>query len=140
LHASLTAQDAAALSAFYKAVFGCVDRRAPRFLSGADVARGNGLPDARLLSIWLDFPDSDGAFLEILEYEETPKPKWPAVNAPGFSHLAIRVEDLDETLSRLARAGGTMQGAIVDFGTATSPHRIVYVRDPEGNVLELEQY
>lgn len=138
-HVSLTARDADQLSTFYKVVFGFVDRRPPKKLSGELFSRGNGLPDVGIYSIWLDFPTDPGAFLEIMEYTETIKRGLPPVNEPGYGHLAFSVLDLDETLGKLLRSGGTMQGEVTNFGTEETPHLIVYVRDPEGNILELDQ-
>lgn len=39
----------------------------------------------------------------------------------------------------IASAGGAQIGEVTDFGTADKPFLIAYARDPEGNVLELEQ-
>lgn len=68
LHASLKARDGDALAGFYKDVFGFLDRRPPRRLFGDIVGRGNGLPGADIYSVWLNPPDNDGPFLEIMEY------------------------------------------------------------------------
>ena len=71
LHVSLTARNAGKLSSFYKTVFGFVERRAPKRLSGAAVSRGNGLPDNDIYSTWLNLPSDNEPFLEIMEYAET---------------------------------------------------------------------
>ncbi|MEL6102769.1 MAG: VOC family protein [Pseudomonadota bacterium] len=139
LHVSLTARNADQLSAFYREAFGFVERRAPRRLSGAAVSRGNGLPDNDIYSIWLHLPGHTEPFLEIMEYAVTAPRGLPAVNAPGFGHLAFEVADLEETLQRLQRLGGSLQGEITNFGSDDQPYLIVYARDLEGNILELEQ-
>lgn len=139
LHVSLTARNADQLSAFYKEAFGFVERRAPRRLSGAAVSRGNGLPDNDIYSIWLDLPGHTEPFLEIMEYAVTAPRGLPAVNAPGFGHLAFEVADLEETLQRMQGLGGSLQGEITNFGSDDQPYLIVYARDLEGNILELEQ-
>lgn len=139
LHISLTARDAPLLAAFYSNVFGFSERRAPTVMSGPRVSRGNGLPGSNILSIWLNMADPTGPFLEILQYTLSVEAPRPAVNAPGFGHLAFAVDGLDERLARLIQAGGSMQGKITDFGTPDRPSRIVYCRDPEGNILELEE-
>lgn len=139
LHISLTARDAKALSVFYQEVFGLTERRACRTLSGPDVSRGNGLPNCEIISYWLDFPAGGGPFLEILQYNKTAEGAWPAVNAPGFGHIALQVKDMEETLLHLRQAGGAMQGKVSRLGSTTRTYRIVYVRDPEGNILEIEE-
>ncbi|MFY1713450.1 VOC family protein [Tritonibacter mobilis] len=137
-HISLTARDAAVLGEFYAEVFGYRERRPAKRLSGASVSRGNGLKDADIYSIWLALPDDSGPFLEILEYTQTLNRGRPEVNAPGFGHLAFVVNDLNRVLRDVLRCGGAMQGEVTNFGSAEAPVLIVYVRDPEGNLLELE--
>ena len=139
LHVSLTARDADALSKFFREALGFVDRRAPTRLSGEHVSRGNGLPNANIYTIWLHFPDDPGPFLEIMEYNEAMERHTPAVNEPGYAHIAFEVEDLHAAIDKGLRAGGDLQGEVTNFGTHARPHLIVYVRDPEGNILELEQ-
>ncbi|WP_371810452.1 VOC family protein [Ruegeria sp. HKCCD8929] len=136
---SLTARDADELSAFYRGAFGFVDLRPPRRLSGDVVSRGNGLPNSDIYSLWLNLPDHHEPFLEIMEYAETVSRPIPAVNEPGYGHLAFEVLDLIKTIERALRLGGSLLGDVSNFGTEEQPHLIVYIRDPEGNILELEQ-
>ncbi|MEM6634494.1 MAG: VOC family protein [Pseudomonadota bacterium] len=138
-HVSLTARDADRLAAFYRNTFGFVDRRPAKQLSGERVARGNGLANSCIYVIWLTLTDDSGPFLEIMEYSERIDRPKPAVNEPGFGHLAFAVPDLTETVQKVLKFGGTLQGEVTNFGTDEKPHLIVYVRDPEGNILELEQ-
>lgn len=138
-HVSLTARNADDLSAFYKKVFGLVERRTARQLSGAAVYRGNGLPGNDIYTIWLDLPPGKDVFLEIMEYAATGERGIPAVNDPGYGHMAFEVRDLYQTLELLQRFGGSLQGEVTNFGTEARPHLIVYARDREGNILELEQ-
>ncbi|MBL4784481.1 MAG: hypothetical protein JKY49_03540 [Cohaesibacteraceae bacterium] len=42
-------------------------------------------------------------------------------------------------MSKILEAGGSSIGEITNFGTTDNPFLIVYMRDCEGNVLELEQ-
>lgn len=138
-HVSLTARDALALATFYRGVFGYVDRRAPKRLTGEAVSHGNGLPHSNILSVWLELPGDDGPFLEIMEYDPLVERAMPAVNKPGFGHVAFEVPDLHTTLEALLKLGGTMQGKVTNLRSAEAPILIVYVRDPEGNILEIEQ-
>ncbi|MEM7472937.1 MAG: VOC family protein [Pseudomonadota bacterium] len=139
LHVSITARDADQLSSFYKEVFGFTERRAPKRLSGSVVSRGNGLPDNEIYSIWLNLPADDEPFLEIMEYTVPVDRGLPAVNDPGFGHLAFDVSDLHQTIEKVLRSGGSLQGEVTNFGSEERPHLIVYARDCEGNILELEQ-
>lgn len=139
LHISLTARDADALSAFYREALGFIDRRPPVRLSGEKISRGNGLPNSSIYSIWLALPGNPGPFLEVMEYSDPLESRIPAVNEPGYAHIAFEVEDLHASIERVLRSGGTLQGKVTNFGSHARPYLIVYVRDPEGNIIELEQ-
>ena len=138
-HISLTARDANGLAAFYRDTFGLAERRPPKELCGEIVSRGNGLPNSKIYVVWLNLADDRGPFLEIMEYNKTISRPEPAVNEPGYGHLAFEVEDLTVVVERVLRFGGSLQGEITNFGTDERPFLITYVRDPEGNILELEQ-
>lgn len=138
-HISLTARSADALSAFYREVFGFVDMCPPKRLSGELVSRGNGLPNSDICSVWLNLPNMTRPFLEIMEYSEAVSRRMPAVNEPGYGHLAFEVPDLSKSIENVLRSGGVLQGEVTNFGTQDRQHLIVYVRDVEGNILELEQ-
>jgi catechol 2,3-dioxygenase-like lactoylglutathione lyase family enzyme len=135
----MVARDAGALAAFYGRVFGCEEVRAPRALTGAAVWRGNGLHGVDIISVWLSLPGVEGPFLEILEYGETRNRARPRVNEPGYGHIAFEVEDIGATMAGIVAAGGTGQGEITTLGTGAAQSRAVYMRDPEGNLIELEE-
>lgn len=138
-HINLTARDADRLAAFYRDAFQFKERRPPKRLCGDIVSRGNGLPNSEIYVIWLSISDGDGPFIEIMEYAETVERLRPLVNEPGYGHVAFEVFDLNETVRNVLKFGGVLQGEITNFGTAEEPVLIVYVRDPEGNIIELEE-
>ena len=56
----------------------------------------------------------------------------------GFSHVCVACDDVDGLLERLVAAGGEAVSEPVDVDTgANAGGRGVYVRDPDGHVLEL---
>jgi predicted enzyme related to lactoylglutathione lyase len=68
-------------------------------------------------------------------------PSKPAVNRPGFAHLAFAVDDVAAARDAVLAAGGGVVGdvvsvAIPDAGQIT----FAYVTDPEGNVIELQHW
>ncbi len=78
------------------------------------------------------------AMVELFEYA-TPPPR-PADAARrlcdhGITHLCLDVDDLDAEYERLSRAGMHFHCAPVDYGTV----KCTYGRDPDGNVLELQE-
>jgi len=137
-HVSITAGDAVRLAQFYVDALGLRERRSPKRLSGGIISRGNGLPGSDICSIWLDFPDRSKPFLEIIEYSDAAQGGARPINAPGYGHIALQVADLEAAVDRILDGGGSQQGEIVNLGTSERPCLCVYVRDPEGNVLELE--
>jgi catechol 2,3-dioxygenase-like lactoylglutathione lyase family enzyme len=53
----------------------------------------------------------------------------------GFDHLALHVDDVDAAFAALRDAGVTVESEPYDFKEL----RIAFVRDPDGNLLELVQ-
>ncbi|KQW58555.1 MULTISPECIES: VOC family protein [Ensifer] len=138
-HINLVARNAEALAAFYMNVMKCESLREPKMVSGEKVSRGNGISNSEIYTIWLTFPELERPFLEIHEHKVTHDRDQPRVNEPGFGHLSFQMEDISVVLAEIIQAGGAQIGEITDFGTPDKPFLIAYARDPEGNVLELEQ-
>lgn len=138
-HLSIVARDADRLAEFYRKVFKCRDRRASQILSGEKVSRGNGLPNTEIYSIWLTLPGIEEMFLEIHQYRQMADRPLPRVNEPGYAHLSFEVEDIGATRDDIVRAGGRDQREITNLGTVEARFLAVYMRDPEGNLIELEE-
>lgn len=65
----------------------------------------------------------------------------PVVNEPGFGHLAFAVDDVESGLAAVLAHGGSVVGGVstsVVVGVGTL--HVVYARDPEGNILELQTW
>ena len=58
------------------------------------------------------------------------------VNALGYLRVMFTVEDIDDTLSRLAKRGATLVGQVVQYLDA---YRLCYIRGPEGILIGLAQ-
>jgi catechol 2,3-dioxygenase-like lactoylglutathione lyase family enzyme len=58
----------------------------------------------------------------------------------GFAHVCVATDELDELLERLEGAGGARvtDPVMVDAGV-NAGSRAVYVRDPDGHVIEIFQ-
>ena len=54
---------------------------------------------------------------------------------PGITHVALRVTSLEDTKAFLAEAGIEITGAF-SFGALSA----VFIRDPDRNVIELDQF
>jgi catechol 2,3-dioxygenase-like lactoylglutathione lyase family enzyme len=91
-----------------------------------------------------------GQRLELNWYGKESEFATPYVSGEGLDHIGVRVRSLDETLKRLAKMGifpATKElGALDDhgrpldqdiWGPGSSGHHIAYIKDPDGNFIEL---
>ncbi len=95
-------------------------------------------PGAHVRMVHLAFEES-GPRIELFEYLA---PRGAQVDARpadvGFSHVCVTCDDVDDVLERLVAAGGTPFSGTVEVDTgANRGGRAVYVRDPDGHVVEL---
>jgi len=58
------------------------------------------------------------------------------VNSLGYLRVMFTVEDLDDTLVRLAKRGATVVDEVVDY---EGIYRLCYIRGPEGILIGLAQ-
>jgi len=54
---------------------------------------------------------------------------------PGYTHVALGVESIEETVAELGRLGITITGGPTKLGD----RRSLFVRDPDRNVIELRE-
>ena len=143
VHTNLIARDWQRLAQFYCDVFGCTPVPPERHYAGADLERGSGVIGARLDGVHLRLPGyaSDGPTLEIYTYSILADGPVPAVNRPGFGHIAFSVDDVDSARRSVIERGGSDVGQIVTLRTSTGAAVLwCYMRDPEGNIIELQKW
>jgi catechol 2,3-dioxygenase-like lactoylglutathione lyase family enzyme len=143
VHTNLIARDWKRLAVFYEGVFGCTRVLPERDLSGAWLDATTGLPNARIRGVHLRLPgyESGGPTLEIFQYDrEEERPKI-AVNRPGYGHIAFAVDDVKAARDAVLAAGGRSVGDLVSVRiSGAGTINVVYVTDPEGNVIELQHW
>lgn len=143
VHTNLIARDWKRLVRFYCEVFGCEPKGPERDLCAAWLDRVNGVPNAHLRGVHLRLPGygDDGPTLEIFSYDQLIQRELPRANESGFAHIAFAVDDVDQALQAVIAAGG---GAVGEIATAevngVGLLRVVYARDPEGNIVELQKW
>ncbi|WP_248896510.1 VOC family protein [Haloplanus halobius] len=77
--------------------------------------------------------DAGGARIELVEYDpEGADAAAERVNQPGAKHLGLAVDDLDTFYADLDPSVATLS----EPQTTESGTRILFVRDPEGNLVE----
>lgn len=143
VHTNLIARDWRLLSQFYQEVFGCRPVLPERHFAGSELERGTGVPGSELHGIHLRLPGygEDGPTLEIYTYTILHEGSCPAVNRPGFGHLAFSVADVAKAREAIVKAGGGVVGDVVTLQVATGA-RVTwcYTKDPEGNIIELQSW
>ena len=75
----------------------------------------------------------DGTLLEVMPRDNTPRPNrttW----TPGWSHLALRVSDIDAACQYLESRGVQFKEAMVD---AIGGGKVRNFTDPDGNMLQI---
>jgi catechol 2,3-dioxygenase-like lactoylglutathione lyase family enzyme len=142
-HTNLIADDWRSLSAFYRDVFGCEPVPPERDYAGRDLERGTAVSGASLRGVHMRLPGygDSGPTLEIYTYGQNQPAGERNANRAGFGHIAFAVDDVDQARRAVLVGGGTALGEIVT--TATRDGRRVtwcYVRDPEGNIVELQAW
>jgi predicted enzyme related to lactoylglutathione lyase len=143
VHTNLIARDWKRLAGFYCEVFGCEQKGPERDLSAAWLDKVNGVPNAHLRGVHLRLPGygDDGPTLEIFSYDQLIEGEMPRANECGFAHIAFAVDDVDQGLQAVIAAGG---GTVGEVATAevkgVGALRVVYARDPEGNIIELQKW
>lgn len=131
-HTSLAVADIDRAVAFYRAAFGYEVLFEERGMA-AQIASMTGVPGLVCDLVQLRSPIS-GHVLELIAFKGQgtggPKPL-----QPGMAHVAFYVDDLQETLAKVERLGAVRLGDITQFDEGRS----VYVREPAGSFLELEE-
>jgi predicted enzyme related to lactoylglutathione lyase len=143
VHTNLIARDWKKLVQFYSEVFGCEPKGPKRDMSGAWLDSVNAVPNAHLTGIHLRLPGygDDGPTLEIFSYDKLVERGMPIANQCGLAHIAFSVDDVDRALQAVIAAGGGAVGKIASTEVdSVGLLRVVYARDPEGNIVELQKW
>lgn len=146
-HVNIVVADLPRMTVFYSQLLGLEITREVT-IGGEWVESVVGLPDVAADVVYLS-PPAGGTRLELIRYR-SPKGHRPAglqsPNTRGLRHLAFAVEDIEATVGALERSGIRTLGPIrvvpdsqVTYEGGARKH-LVYLRDPEGNLLELCSY
>jgi glyoxylase I family protein len=134
-HLGLCVSDLPRALAFWRDALGFTERRRLD-VSGEAAEQLLGLQDLDLRAVWLE---RDGLTLELLHYVAPghrgagePRP----INALGFTHLSLRVDDLEGALAAVEAAGGRVLRA-TRVREPRSGRGAVFVTDPDGARVEL---
>jgi catechol 2,3-dioxygenase-like lactoylglutathione lyase family enzyme len=113
-----------------------LEGRAP--IAGKWADRITGLPDMRVEIAMLRTPDGHSR-LELSRFDAPPvvaDHRTAPVNSLGYLRVMFAVENLDDTLARLAKHGATVVGEVVQYADV---YRLCYIRGPEGILIGLAE-
>jgi catechol 2,3-dioxygenase-like lactoylglutathione lyase family enzyme len=131
-HVSFTVGDLDRSVAFFGR-FGLTPLKSYRS-EGPDVDEGTATEDASMDITWLRLRHAEAPMLELIRYRNYPAERSALNSRVGAAHVCFEVDDVRGAYSSL-RADG------VEF--LSEPHtdaagtQWVYMRDPDGNVVEL---
>jgi catechol 2,3-dioxygenase-like lactoylglutathione lyase family enzyme len=132
-HMSFTVADIDRSAAFYEQLGFEAEQRYTS--AGADAEEGTDTAGADIDIKWLRHSQG-GPMLELLRYQNRPTGTAAHNSEVGAAHICLRVEDMPSAYDELTQAG-------VPFVSAphTDQYGVswVYMRDPDGNVVELLQ-
>jgi glyoxylase I family protein len=143
VHTNVIARDWRALARFYIEVFGCEPVPPQRDQRGAWLDTATSLTDAHLQGMHLRLPGGgpDGPTLEVYSYEVTHVGAAAMPNETGYGHLAFSVADVPSAVDEVLAHGGSLLGQVARTAVAgVGELELVYLRDPEGNILELQAW
>jgi catechol 2,3-dioxygenase-like lactoylglutathione lyase family enzyme len=145
VHTGLTVSDLDRSIAWYTEVLGLELVRRQRN-DNAYTRTIVGMPDADLDIAFLRLPGVDPApsthILELIQYLQPPG-RHPVLRTSdvGTGHLALAVDDIQDTYARLREAGTEFRNAPVEITAgANAGSWACYLLDPDGFTIELMQF
>jgi catechol 2,3-dioxygenase-like lactoylglutathione lyase family enzyme len=133
-HISFTVADMERSLAFYRRLGFEPDKR--YVSAGADAAEGTGTPGAEIDVGWLRHRQG-GPRLELLRYQNAAAGSAAHNSEVGAAHICLDIDDVGAAYADLKQDG-------VPFVSAPHADQYgvvwVYMRDPDGNVVELVQH
>ncbi len=142
-HTNIAARNWKTLADFYINVFACKVKPPQRDMSGAWLDQATGLTDAKLEGVHLALPGhgENPPTLEIFSYASMHDQDDIMANFTGFTHIAFEVDDVRATLDRAMQHGARKLGEVVEKVVEhVGVLLFVYLRDPEGNIIEIQSW
>ena len=101
-------------------------------------ARVTGVPGAQLKVAHLFGYGHHMEFIEYLQAADNSVALQP--NMAGVAHVCLEVEDIEKTIKTLATLGAAPRGELIEVDSGPFKGcRAIYMRDPNGVIIELEE-
>lgn len=143
-HTNINTPDWKRLSDFYQKVFNCKFVPPLRNLYGEWFERATGVKGAHVEGIHLALPgyEEGGPTIEIFTHVNKGGVGPLKINENGFAHMAILVDNVEETYKQLVAEGGSACGEIVSnyYESIGKTLTLVYAKDPDGNIIEIQNW
>jgi catechol 2,3-dioxygenase-like lactoylglutathione lyase family enzyme len=145
-HINIVVKDLEKMTAFYRDLLGMKVTKEVT-ISGEWIDKVVGLKGAAADCVYLDLPS--GPRIELLRYRVPPGSHPPGLgesNTIGLRHMAFRVSEIDTIAAGLKSRGVSFLSEVQTVPESQVTYaggirkRLVYFRDPEGNLLELCEY
>jgi len=143
VHTNIIAEDWQKLAQFYCDVFGCKQVGPERHLSGEWVEELTGIATCKIDGVHLSMPGYENLpTLEIFSYAPVGVNVTKKVNNIGLGHLAFHVDSVEEVVKSVIDHGGKQYGQMIqeDYGKEMGVLTAAYVTDPEGNIIEVQNW
>jgi catechol 2,3-dioxygenase-like lactoylglutathione lyase family enzyme len=139
-HVAISTPDLDRLAAFYTDVIGFEEVMSTSWRDRPIIDRMIGLTGSAARQVMLR---AGNAYLELFEYESpVPKPAEPGrpPSDHGYTHFCLDVTDIDAEYERLSQNGMTFHSPPPTAEEIGSDRiRAIYARDPDGNIVELQE-
>ena len=139
-HMAICTPDLDRLAAFYTDVVGFTEVMNTSWSDRPIVDRIIDLRGSAARQIMLQ---TGNAYLELFQYESpvgTPADPDRTPASQGYTHFCLDVIDIDAEYERLRNNGMTFHGPPPTSEELGSNHiRAIYARDPDGNIVELQE-
>jgi catechol 2,3-dioxygenase-like lactoylglutathione lyase family enzyme len=139
-HVSLTVSDLERSLGFYRDLLGMEEVENHR-LEGEGISAMAGKPGVVLEVVRLAWPQTTDILLDLQRYVAPPGGVSDAqLGDVGHSHICFGVDDILGACRELRANGVELVSDPVEFQLSSGVLRVVFLKDPDGNVLELVQY
>ncbi|MBK7629286.1 MAG: VOC family protein [Ignavibacteriales bacterium] len=143
VHTNIVAKNWKRLADFYIKVFGCSIVPPIRKYNGKDLDSAVNIKNVLLRGVHLRLPGykTNGPTLEIFSYSPVLKKQNRKVNTPGLTHLAFEVNNVNIAYKMVIENGGNKVGKTISLKRSDGKKVTwCYVKDPEGNMIELQKW
>jgi catechol 2,3-dioxygenase-like lactoylglutathione lyase family enzyme len=139
-HVSVTVSDLERSLVFYRDTLGLEEVERHR-LEGETISRMAAKDGVVMQVVRLAAPQTPGILVDLQQYVQ---PAGSVSNAQlgdvGHSHFCFGIDDLDHALQELQKEGVEFVSDPVVFQLDSGELKVVFLKDPDGYVLELVQY